>query len=153
VRITQGAFSYLPDLTAKQIETQVQYALSKGFAINIEWTDDPHPRNVYWDMWGLPLFDCQDSAAVMYEFFECYKINPEGYIKIQAFDASLGTESCVLSFIAYRPMTEPGFYLARTEGAGRFQKYAISSYSVNNQPVGGRYIDEGSSSYPIGERP
>lgn len=114
VRVTQGAFSFLPDLTDEQIRQQVDYALSKGWAVSIEWTDDPHPRNTYWDMWGLPLFDCKDSAAVIFELNECRKFNSEGYIKIQAFDASLGTESCVLSFIADRPEAEPGFYLART---------------------------------------
>jgi ribulose-bisphosphate carboxylase small chain len=139
VRITQGAFSFLPDLTDEQIKKQIQYAISKGFALSIEWTDDPHPRNTYWDMWGLPLFDCQDAAAVMYELNECRKLNPEGYIKVQAFDASLGVESCVLAFMVSRPASEPGFYLARTEGAGRFQKYAISSYSVQAKPAGCRY--------------
>jgi ribulose-bisphosphate carboxylase small chain len=44
VRITQGAFSFLPDLTEDQIKSQVQYILSKGFAISVEWTDDAHPR-------------------------------------------------------------------------------------------------------------
>jgi ribulose-bisphosphate carboxylase small chain len=42
-----------------------QFDLSKGLAVSIEWTDDPHPRKTHWDMWGLPLFDCQDPAAVM----------------------------------------------------------------------------------------
>ena len=139
MRITQGAFSFLPDLTDEQIQKQVEFAISKGWAISIEWTDDPHPRNTYWDMWGLPLFDCNDPGAVMYELNECRKLNPEGYIKVQAFDASLGTESCVLSFMASRPQSEPGFYLARTEGAGRFQKYAITSYTVAAKPAGCRY--------------
>lgn len=139
MRITQGAFSFLPDLTDEQIRQQVDYALSRGWAVSIEWTDDPHPRNTYWDMWGLPLFDCKDSAAVLFELNECRKLNPDGYIKIQAFDASIGTESCVLSFIASRPAVEPGFYIARTEGQGRFQKYAITSYAVAARPAGRRY--------------
>jgi len=139
VRITQGAFSFLPDLTDEQIKKQIDYAISKGWAVSIEWTDDPHPRNTYWDMWGLPLFDCKDSAAVLYELNECRKINPEGYIKIQAFDAAIGTESCVLAFIASRPSTEPGFYISRQEGAGRFQKYTFSSYTVQSKPAGARY--------------
>ena len=63
--------------------------------INIEWTDDPHPRNIYWELWGLPLFDIKDPAAVMYELAECRKANTTGYIKMNAFDASIGTESCV----------------------------------------------------------
>ena len=139
MRLTQGCFSFLPDLTDAQIEKQVAYCISKGWAMNVEWTDDPHPRNSYWELWGLPLFDIKDPAAVMFELAECRKLNPSGYIKLQAFDASRGTESCVLSFIATRPANEPGFYLARTEDTGRFQKYSITSYSVNAAPAGSRY--------------
>jgi len=139
VRITQGAFSFLPDLTDEQIRKQIEYAISKGWAISIEWTDDPHPRNTYWDMWGLPLFDCKDPAAALFELNECRKLNPDGYIKIQAFDASRGVESCALAFIASRPATEPGFYISRTEGEGRFQKYSFASYAVSAKPAGTRY--------------
>ena len=71
MRLTQGAFSFLPDLTDEQIKKQVEYAISKGYAIGIEYTDDPHPRNSYWDMWGLPLFDVKDPAAAMYELASC----------------------------------------------------------------------------------
>ena len=139
MRLTQGAFSFLPDLSDEQIKAQVEYCISKGWAVNVEWTDDPHPRNVFWDLWGLPLFDVKDPAAVMYEIDACRKANTTGYIKVQAFDASKGCESCVHSFIAYRPAKEPGFYLGRTEAAGRMQKYAISSYAVQARPTGARY--------------
>jgi ribulose-bisphosphate carboxylase small chain len=139
VRLTQGAFSYLPDLTEAQIKGQVDYMISKKWAVNVEWTDDPHPRNTYWELWGLPLFDIKDSAAVMFELAECKRLNPNGYIKVQGFDASIGTESCVMSFIAYRPAKEPGFYLGRSEGTGRMQKYSINSYAVQSRPTGVRY--------------
>jgi len=88
VRLTQGAFSYLPDLTDEQIKKQVQYCIKKGWAVNIECTDDPHPRNIYWELWGLPLFDIKDAAVIMFEIDECRKANTTGYIKVQAFDAS-----------------------------------------------------------------
>ena len=45
MKITQGAFSFLPDLTDEQIDAQVKYSISKGWSISIEYTDDPHPRN------------------------------------------------------------------------------------------------------------
>jgi len=115
VRLTQGAFSYLPDLTDEQIKKQVEYCIKKGWAVNIEWTDDPHPRNIYWELWGLPLFDVKDPATVMFEIQECRKMNTTGYIKVQAFDASKGCESCVHSFIIQRPKVEPGFYVQRTK--------------------------------------
>ena len=139
MRLTQGAFSFLPDLTDEQIKLQVEFCMSKGWSINIEWTDDPHPRNTYWELWGLPLFDIKDPAAVMYELAECRKANTTGYIKMNAFDASIGTESCVMSFIVQRPTYEPGFYLSRQEIAGRMVRYTINSYSTQGKPAGERY--------------
>jgi len=139
VRLTQGSFSFLPDLTDEQIKLQVEYCISNGWSINIEWTDDPHPRNVYWELWGLPLFDIKDPAAVMYELAECRKANTTGYIKMNGFDASIGTESCVMSFIVQRPTYEPGFYLSRQESSGRMIRYTINSYSTQGKPSGERY--------------
>ena len=139
MRLTQGCFSFLPDLTDQQIEKQVNYAMSKGWAMNVEWTDDPHPRNNYWELWGLPLFDIKDPATVMFELNEARKSCAAGYIRINAFDASYGTESCVMSFITNRPANEPGFYLDRTEGSGRQVIYSIKSYSVQANPEGSRY--------------
>jgi ribulose-bisphosphate carboxylase small chain len=138
VRLTQGTFSFLPDLTDEQIAKQIVYAVSKKWAINIEHTDDPHPRNSYWELWGLPLFDISDPAAVMYEIASCRKANPGVYIKVNAFDNTRGIESCSLSFIINRPASEPGFKLNRTEDIGRSQKYSIHSYATE-KPEGSRY--------------
>lgn len=139
MRLTQGCFSFLPDLSDAQIEKQVTYAIRQGWAMNIEWTDDTHPRNSYWELWGLPLFDIKDPGAVMFELNEARKACANGYIRINAFDASYGRESCVMSFIVNRPSSEPGFYLDRTEGAGRFIRYTVKSYSVQANPEGSRY--------------
>ena len=139
MKLTQGAFSFLPDLTDEQITKQIQYALSKNWAISVEFTDDPHPRNSYWELWGLPLFDIKDSASVMFELKEARKACAAGYIRMNAFDASYGVESCVMSFIVNRPTSEPGFYLERTETSGRKLQYTIKSYSVQANPEGGRY--------------
>ena len=139
MRLTQGCFSFLPDLTDEQIEKQVSYAINNGWAVNIEWSDDPHPRNSYWELWGLPLFDIKDSGAVMFELQEARKACATGYIRMNAFDASYGRESCILSFIVNRPANEPGFYLDRTETSGRCIQYTIKSYSVEANPEGSRY--------------
>jgi len=139
VRLTQGCFSFLPDLTDAQIEKQVKYCISKGWAMNIEWTDDPHPRNNYWELWGLPLFDIKDVASVMYELEQARKAYTSGYVRMNAFDASYGVETCVMSFIVNRPSLEPGFYLERQEIAGRQIAYTIKSYSVQNNSEGVRY--------------
>ncbi|MBN8924777.1 MAG: ribulose bisphosphate carboxylase small subunit [Rhodanobacter sp. 68-29] len=138
MRITQGSFSFLPDLTDEEIGLQVAYALRQGWALAVEYTDDPHPRNAYWEMWGNPMFDLADPAAVVHELRECRKVFPRHYIKINAFDSTRGFESVRLSFIVNRPPEEPGFELLRTEAQGRVQRYALRAYATDH-PVGRRY--------------
>jgi len=139
VRLTQGDFSFLPDLTDAQIQKQVKYAIGKGWAISVEYTDDPHPRNAYWDMWGLPLFDVKDVAAAVYEINACRKAKPNYYVKVTAFDNTRGVESSSLSFIVSRPSNEPGFRLVRQELEGRRIAYTIESYSAVAKGEGSRY--------------
>jgi ribulose-bisphosphate carboxylase small chain len=119
MRITQGCFSFLPDLSDDQIRAQVDYCLSKDWAIAVEFTDDPHPRNTYWEMWGHPMFDLRDAAGVMMELTACRKANPDSYIKLIAFDSTRGFETVRMSFIVNRPKVEPTFLMTRTEVAGR----------------------------------
>jgi len=138
-RITQGSFSLLPDLTNEQIKKQVQYAINCGYAVSIEYTDDPHPRNCYWEMWGLPLFEVPDAATVMFELEECRKAHKGIYIKINAWNNARGVESTSMSFIVDRPAVEPGFYLVRQEGSGRQIHYTIQSYAVQSGGEGSRY--------------
>ena len=138
MRLTQGTFSFLPDLTDAQIRAQIEYCLAQGWAVSIEHTDDPHPRNAYWDMFGMPMFDLRDAAGVMAEVDDCRKTFPRHYVKVNAFDATRGWESLRLSFIVNRPPSEPGFALEREEGAGRLQRYALRSYAAD-RPEGERY--------------
>lgn len=139
MRLTQGTFSFLPDLTDVQIGSQIEYCLSRGWALAIEYTDDPHPRNTYWEMFGMPMFDLHDPAGVMVEVNDCRKTFPNRYIRLMAFDSSHGTESVVLSFIVNRPKEEPGFRLVRSEEPGRTIRYSIESYAVQAKPAGSRY--------------
>ncbi len=90
MRITQGCFSFLPDLTDDQILTQIQYCLDNDWAMSLEYTDDPHPRNTYWEMWGLPMFDLNDATGVMMELNTCRKVSGDSYISLSAFDSSHG---------------------------------------------------------------
>jgi ribulose-bisphosphate carboxylase small chain len=138
VRITQGTFSYLPDLTDEEITAQVQYCLDNDWAVGLEVTDDPHPRNVYWEMWGLPMFDVEDAAGVMCEVKACREAYPKHYIRLSAFDARLGRQTTALSFLIQRPEQEPGFALDRQEAHDRVIRYTLRSYATN-QPEGQRY--------------
>jgi ribulose-bisphosphate carboxylase small chain len=123
MRITQGCFSFLPDLTDEEITTQVDYCLEKGWAIGVEWSHDPHPRNIYWEMWGNPMFDLKDAKRVMMELDACRKANPEAYIRFNAFDSTRGFETVTMSFIVNRPKVEPKIRMTRTEGDGRAIRY------------------------------
>ena len=137
-RLTQGQFSYLPELTDKQISAQIEFALGKNWAIGVEYTDDPHPRNTYWEMYGNPMFDLKDASAILTEINACRKTFPNHYIRVTAFDATQGVESVQMSYIVNRPKTEPGFGLTRQEIGGRQIQYTVHSYATD-KPEGERY--------------
>ena len=138
MRITQGTFSYLPELTDEEITSQLDYALGQGWALSVEFTDDPHPRNNYWDMWGLPMFDLLDAAGVLHEINACRRAYPDHYIRVCAYDSRRGRQTVALSFLVNRPAAEPGFRLGRQEGADRRVRYAIHPYALD-RPAGTRY--------------
>lgn len=138
MRLSQGQFSFLPDLSDEQITRQIAYALKNGWAVNIEYTDDPHPRNTYWEMWGLPMFDLKDPAGILMEINACRKAYANHYLRVTAFDSSRGWETPRMSFIVNRPAAEPGFGLIRAEGAGRQIRYTLRAYAAD-RPEGARY--------------
>jgi ribulose-bisphosphate carboxylase small chain len=138
VRITQGTFSYLPDLTDEEIRAQLQYAIDQGWSVAVEFTDDPHPRNNLWEMWGLPMFDIADAAAGLAEIRACREAYPHRYVRACAYDASYGRQTTALSFIVHRPPGEPGFRLDRQEASDRRTRYTLTSYAAG-QPHGQRY--------------
>ncbi len=137
-RVTQGQFSFLPPLTDAQITSQIEYALEHNWAVGVEYTDDPHPRNTYWEMFGNPMFDLKDAAGILAEINNCRKTYPSHYIRVTAFDSTRGIESVKMSYIVNRPEKEPGFGLARTEAESRSIRYRISSYATD-KPEGERY--------------
>ena len=140
MRITQGTFSYLPDLTDAQIEAQLRYALRQGWAIMVEHTDDPHPRNSLWEMWGQPMFDlAEDDVAIpLAELRAAREECSREYVKVVCYDRSLGRQTTALSFIVGRPAFEPGFRLERQEKADRQIRYTLHPYAAD-APIGRRY--------------
>ena len=137
-RITQGQFSFLPSLDDVEIVQQITYGLDRGYAWSVEYTDDPHPRNTYWEMFGMPMFDLQDAAGVLMELNACRKTFPNHYIRMMAFDSTRGFETIVMSFIVNRPAKEPGFGLVRQEVNGRSIQYTVHSYATD-KPEAERY--------------
>lgn len=134
MRVTQGTFSFLPDLTEEQLAAQLAYAIARGWALSIEHVRVPHPREVYWEMWGLPAFDLRDPAPVLREIRACRAAHPDDYVKVNAFDAVRGWETVRLSFLVGRPAEEPGFELQRGEGPGRSIRYELRHRGSRARP-------------------
>lgn len=142
MRVTQGTFSFLPDFTDDEIKAQIQYAIDHGWALAVEHTDDPHPRNSYWEMWDLPMFDVTDAAGVFFELTRCREAFADRYIKVTAYDPSHCRQTTALDLIVNRPATEPGFRLDRQEVSDRQMRYSVHSYA-SEQPHGERYASDG----------
>ena len=142
MRITQGTFSFLPDFSDDEIKLQLEYALQNGWALAVEFTDDPHPRNSYWDMWDLPMFDIEDAAGAFVEVKKCRDAYPNHYIKVTAYDPRHCRQTTAFDLIVNRPSEEPGFQLERTEVHDRKMNYTIRAYA-HNSPSGQRYQADG----------
>ncbi len=138
MRVTQGTFSYLPDLSDDEIRQQVEYCLQHQWPVSIEHTDDPHPRNVYWSMWGGPLFDQKDPDRIMEAILACRRDHPRDYVRVNGYDRRFGRQTIALSFIVNRPPDEPGFRVERLEDGDRRIRYGLSPYATL-RPQGQRY--------------
>jgi len=140
MRITQGTFSFLPELSDDQIAAQIAYALGNGWSMSVEHTDDPHPRNSYWEMWSPPVFDLplEEIEVVMRDVRACREAHPNHYVKLNAYDSSLGRQTTALSFIVNRPALEPGFRLDRIDDHDRVIRYRLHAYATDDPP-GRRY--------------
>jgi ribulose-bisphosphate carboxylase small chain len=132
MRVTQGTFSFLPELTDEQIDAQIKYALRNGWALSVEYTDDAHPRNSYWELWGLPMFDTkeEDSENVLREVRAAREAFPEHYIKLIAYDPTYTRQTTALAFIVNRPSVEKRFVLDRVQGPGRVNRFRLVPESV-----------------------
>jgi hypothetical protein len=78
MRITQGCFSFLPDLTDEQISAQVEYMPVARMGRRASNTPTTRTRrNTYWEMWGHPMFDLKDAKGAMMELDDCRKAHPD----------------------------------------------------------------------------
>ena len=139
MRLTQGAFSFLPDLTDEQIVKQIQYAISKVGHLTLS-TQMIRTLVTLTGIFGVFLYSVlRIQQLLCLKINSCRKAKPSFYVKVNAFDNSRGVESCCLSFIVQRPTSnEPGFQLARQEEKSRTIRYTIQSYA-STRPEGERY--------------
>ena len=75
------------------------------------------------------------------------KLVAHEYVKVVAYDRSLGRQTTALSFIVGRPPIEPGFRLERQEKADRQIRYTLHAYATD-LPSGSRYGANGNGGEP-----
>jgi ribulose-bisphosphate carboxylase small chain len=79
-------FGYIPPLTRQEQAAQISSLLARGLIPSIEHTDRPAPRDHYWHLWKLPLFEATSAGDVVAEIDRCAEANPGDYVKIVAYD-------------------------------------------------------------------
>ena len=94
-------FSYLPPLSNETVARQVEYILRQGLIPAVEHTAEPGPRNVYWSMWGLPMFGARSVEDVLATVAACAEAHPDQYVKVIGYDPR--RQGQVASFVVRRP--------------------------------------------------
>ena len=59
----------------------------------------------------------------------CREAYPNHYIKVVAYDSSLGRQTSRLAFIVNRPAEEPGFRLERQDRSDRQMRHTLHPYA------------------------
>ena len=93
--------SYLPPLSDAQIAKQVQYILDQGYIPAIEFNEKSEPKELYWTMWKLPLFNAKSTQEVLSEVQACRSQFSTSFVRVVGFD---NVKQCqILSFIVHKP--------------------------------------------------
>lgn len=127
MRIRQGQFAYLPDLTDDELAAQIRYAIRNGWGIGVEWTDDPHPRNMYWEMWDQPKFGVERPEQVLDMVRACREAHPDSYVAVSAFQSTRHRQGIMLHIVVQRPSHEPELRIERQLQDRRRQGYTLTS--------------------------
>ena len=93
--------SYLTQLDEGQLARQIQYLLDQGLVPAIEYVREPDPRDHYWGMWKLPLFEAQAVNEVLAEIQACQAEHPGCFIKLIGYDR--GRQTQAVSFVVHQP--------------------------------------------------
>ena len=96
--------SYLAQLDERQLARQIQYLLDEGFVPAIEYVRQPDPRDHYWGMWKLPLFQARGIEDVLTEIQACAALHPDCFIKLIGYDRRRQTQP--VSLVVHQPRQE-----------------------------------------------
>jgi ribulose-bisphosphate carboxylase small chain len=93
--------TYLPPLDEAQVAKQINSLLDRRLIPAIEYARDPGPRDRYWSMWKLPLFEARDAADVQDEISACTSAHPGCFIKLIGYDRRRQTRA--VSLMVHQP--------------------------------------------------
>jgi ribulose-bisphosphate carboxylase small chain len=93
-------FSYLPAMSETEREAQIASLLARGLIPAIEYHERPRPRDHYWRMWNLPMFEARSAGEVIAEIDACAAEHPDAYIKVLGYDSTRQGQS---AFVVRRP--------------------------------------------------
>ena len=79
-------FSYLPEMDASRIRSQVEYIVSKGWNPAVEHTEPENAFGSYWYMWKLPMFGESDVDTILAEVDACHSAHPNNHVRLVGFD-------------------------------------------------------------------
>ena len=93
--------TYLPRPDEAQLAKQITYLLDDGLIPAIEYARDPRPRDHYWAMWKLPLFEARAVADVQAEINACRAAHPDCFIKLIGYGRQQQTRT--MSLVVHQP--------------------------------------------------
>ncbi|MDH5786331.1 MAG: ribulose bisphosphate carboxylase small subunit [Chromatiales bacterium] len=79
-------FSYLPQMDAAAIRTQIQYIVDKGWNPSVEHTEPANATGSYWYMWKLPMFGESNVDNILAELEACHKAHPQNHVRLLGLD-------------------------------------------------------------------
>ncbi len=83
---TLETFGFLPKMDQSEIQAQVAYILSNGWAPAIEHEHPSRSFDHYWTMWKLPFFGERDLGTVMAELEACHRSFPDHHVRLTGYD-------------------------------------------------------------------
>lgn len=95
-----GVFSYLPAMSDKQIQEQLQYIFKQGWDCAVEHVEPPRTASNYWYMWKLPMFGETNKDVIMEELAKCRDQNPGNHVRVVAYNRK--AQSLGHSIVVYR---------------------------------------------------
>ena len=137
MRITQGTFSYLPDLTDDEIAAQIQYARGPGLVDRGGVHRRPAPPQLPVGHVGAADVRYRRRGRGLHEVRACRDAYPDALHPGQRLRREPGAADHGAELHREPAGQEPGFRLDRQEGSDRRIRYSLQAYAA---APGGRAV-------------